>query len=73
MHKMVEQYIKRSGKNKTEIAKEVGVSASSFYEKLNGKSEINLPLAKKIKRALGAVEPLEVLFDASGGNQGGAA
>ena len=51
----------------------VGVSASSFYEKLNGKSEINLPLAKKIKRALGAVEPLEVLFDASGGNQGGAA
>lgn len=51
MYKMVEQYIKRSGKNKTEIAKEVGVSASSFYEKLNGKSEINLPLAKKISGA----------------------
>lgn len=58
----VEQKIKESGKSKTEIAKEVGVPVSTFYDKLAGKTEISVDLAKKIKQAVNAEEPLDVLF-----------
>ena len=58
----VEQKIKESGKSKTEIAKEVGVPVSTFYDKLAGKTEISVDLAKKIKQAVNAEESLDVLF-----------
>lgn len=58
----VERKIKESGKTKSEIAKEVGVPVSTFYDKLSGKTEISVNLAKKIKHAVNADEPLDVLF-----------
>lgn len=58
----VEQKIRESGKSKTDIAKEIGVPVSTFYDKLAGKTEISVELAKKIKQAVNAQEPLDVLF-----------
>ena len=62
VYPMLEEYIKKSGLNKTEIARRAGRSASTFYEKLAGKSGIDLEFAVKVKEVIGASEPVEILF-----------
>lgn len=63
MYPLLNLYIKKSGKNKAEIAKEVKVPTSTFYEKIAGRSKIDLDLALRIKKAVGAKEPIEILFE----------
>lgn len=65
MYPLLDTYFKKSEKSKADIADEVGVPVSTFYEKISGKSKIDLELAKKIKKAVGASESLEALFSTS--------
>lgn len=58
----LERKIRESGKSKKEIIKEIGIPVSTFYDKLAGKTEISIGLAKKIRQAIGTEEPLEELF-----------
>ena len=59
---VVERHIKEQRKTVTELAQSIGMSKSTLYNKLAGNSEVSLALAGKIKIALGATEPLEILF-----------
>lgn len=58
----LENYIKKSGLNKTEIARRTGTPASTFYAKLAGESDISLEFALKVKEVVGADESVEDLF-----------
>lgn len=62
VYPMLESYIKKSGLNKTEIARRTGTPASTFYAKLAGESDISLEFALKLKAVVGADESVEDLF-----------
>lgn len=54
--------IRESGKRKTDFAEEIGIPVTTFYDKLAGRSEIGIELAKKIKAALQVGDSLDELF-----------
>lgn len=54
--------IRESGKRKTDLAEEIGIPVTTFYDKLAGRSEIGIELAKKIKAALQVGDSLDELF-----------
>lgn len=54
--------IRESGKRKTDLAEEIGIPVTTFYDKLAGRSEIGIELAKKIKAALQVDDSLDELF-----------
>lgn len=56
----LENYIKKSGLNKTEIARRTGTPASTFYAKLAGESDISLEFALKVKEVVGATNPSRI-------------
>ena len=63
MYPNLEAELKRKKIRRIDLANELGLALSTVSEKLTGKSEISLSLAKKIKRILNVSMPLEVLFE----------
>lgn len=62
MYINLEAEIRRKSLTRRELAKKLKISLSTLSLKLNGKSPINLLLAKKIKNILEVDIPLEILF-----------
>lgn len=58
----IEKLIRENNLTVVSLAKRIGVPKSTLYNKLMGDSDVGIVLAKKIKTALGASEPIEVLF-----------
>ena len=69
VYPIVEKYLKEQGKKVEELADEIGTSRSTMYYKLNGGSEVSIGMASVVKKALGATEDIETLFqrDDNGG------
>ena len=61
----LEAELKRKNIRRIDLAKALGLALSTISDKLTGKSDISLALAKKIKDFLG-VDTLEVLFATEG-------
>ena len=62
MYRNLEAEISRKNISKSELAEHIGISPSTLYQKLNGKSKFTLPEAKKIREALGINASLDYLF-----------
>ena len=62
----LEAELKRKNIRRIYLAKALGLALSTISDKLTGKSDISLSLAKKIKDFLGVDTPLEVLFATEG-------
>lgn len=62
MYRNLEAEISRKNISKSELAEQIGISASTLYQKLNGKSKVTLPEAKKIREILGINVSLDYLF-----------
>lgn len=65
MYGNLEAEISRRRMPKYVLAQKIGVSASTLYQKLNGKSSFTLPEARKIKEALGTNGSIDFLFETS--------
>lgn len=57
--------IARKGVSKKQLAKEVGISEKTLFNKLNGKSDFTWSEVKQIKKALHTNLSLEKLFNNS--------
>lgn len=62
----LEAELKRKNIRRIDLAKALGLALSTISDKLTGKSDISLSLAKKIKDFLRVDTPLEVLFATEG-------
>ena len=62
MYSNLEAEISRRKIPKYLLAEKIGISISTLYQKLSGKSNFTLPEAKKIKEVLGADDSIEYLF-----------
>lgn len=62
----LENYIKKSGLNKMEIARRTGTPASTFYAKLAGESDISLELALKVKEVSAPTNPSRICSERAG-------
>lgn len=62
MYNNLEAELKRKKIRRIDLAKKLGIAISTVSEKLNGKSDISLALAYKIKRILETDMPIEELF-----------
>ena len=63
MYRNLDAEMKRIGLTRGNLAKEMSLAPSTMSLKLNGKSDITLREAVKIKRILNVDIPLETLFD----------
>lgn len=63
---VVESKIRATGMSMYDIAEEIGVPASTLYDKMSGNTRMTLDVAKAIKKVLGATESLDELFVESG-------
>lgn len=62
MYNNLEAELKRKRIRRVDLAHKLGIAISTVSEKLNGKSEISLSLAYKIKKILATEMPIEELF-----------
>lgn len=58
----LEAELKRKNIRRVDLAKAMNLAISTMSDKLTGKSDISLSLAKKIKEFLKIDTPLEILF-----------
>lgn len=65
MYRNLEAEISRKQITRQELAKQLNLAISTLSQKLSGKSEISLRLARKIKLILEVDIPIEVLFEES--------
>lgn len=63
MYRNLEAELKRKNIRRIDLAKDLGMALSTVSDKLNGKSEISLSLAFRIKAYLAVEMPIEVLFE----------
>lgn len=63
MYGNLEAELKRRGITRGKLAKEMDLTPSTISLKLNGKSDISLKEAMRIKRIIGVDIPLEILFE----------
>ena len=61
----LEAELKRKNIRRVDLAKAMNLALSTMSEKLTGKSDISLSLAREIKNYLKVDTPLEVLFATS--------
>lgn len=61
----LEAELKRKNIRRVDLAKAMNLALSTMSEKLTGKSDISLSLAREIKTYLKVDTPLEVLFATS--------
>lgn len=59
---VVESKIRATGMSMYDMASEIGVPASTLYDKMSGNTRMTLDVARAIKRVLGATESLDELF-----------
>ena len=64
MYPNLEAELKRKNIKRSDIAEHIGCSISTISEKMQGKSDFSLQVAKKIKNFIGVDMPLEILFQA---------
>ena len=62
MYRNLEAELARNGITKTNVAAELGLTLGTLSLKLNGKSNLTLPEAIKIKTIIGGNLSLEYLF-----------
>ena len=63
MYVNLEAELSRKRITRQVLAGKLKLAPSTLSLKLNGKSDISLPLAKEIKSILGVDIPIEILFD----------
>jgi len=63
MFRNLEAELARKSITKTKVAQELGLTLGTLSLKLNGKSNLTLSEALKIKKILNVVIPLEELFE----------
>lgn len=63
LYKNLEAELRRKQIRRIDLARCLNLSISTVSEKLNGKSQISLSLAKKIKLILGVDMPIDTLFE----------
>jgi len=63
MYRNLEAELARKGITKTKMAEELGLTLGTLSLKLNGKSNLTLPEAVKIKKVLAVELPIEYLFE----------
>lgn len=68
----IEEHLLKKKMTVEELAKEVGISRSTMYYKLNGNSEIGVDMAVRIRAVLGAEESIELLFSREDAEEAGA-
>ena len=62
MYPNLEAELKRRRLRRIDIASNLGIAMSTVSEKMQGRSEVTLGMASKIKNILNVDMPLEVLF-----------
>lgn len=63
MYRNLEAELARAHMTQTELAKQLGITATTLSFKLNGKSDLSLRECVKIKRILGTNESVDFLFE----------
>lgn len=63
MYRNLEAELARKGITKTKMAEELGLTLGTLSLKLSGKSNLTLPEAVKIKKALAVELSIEYLFE----------
>ena len=59
---VVEAKIRASGMSMTDVAKAIGVPATTLYDRMSGVTYMTLDVALAIKEVLGAEESIDELF-----------
>ena len=65
MYKNVKAELARRGLSLNDLSTMTGISYSTLHNKMNGKTQLTLDEAKKIKAALEVELPIDELFEAS--------
>lgn len=63
MYKNLEAELARRGLTRRELAQKLGITLGTMSLKLNGKANLTLPEAKKIKNCLECDKSIDYLFD----------
>lgn len=63
---VVESRIRASGMSMTDVAKAIGVPATTLYDRMSGVTYMTLDVALAIKELLGAEESIDELFAGHG-------